>query len=485
MNKFRKLALCLAVSFAASLNAQAVNSQEASPKEAIESSATGQDKVIGEADVKDINQAGDASVKKSSKTKGDSSSAVRKQIQNYLRANNLRGGTGNPKGKVIFQAVQIVDEKKGSSQYPRYVEIAYEKAYMEALQNFSEFLMGKVLSEMSREYFNDDSSNARDFEDPSKEGVSKIQAISEKVQTLAEAQLDQALQKLGVDPSKYASRPKDEKKRLLFDSFIAKAKSATSIQISGVTILQNFISIDDEGVAAVGVLLMQSPVTQDLAISLRNATPPNLRVFGKPLEEQLPIDDEEKMVDFYGSRLLVDDKGPVVVSFGSWSAGKSNDFRIQGRLIEAAEKQAASIARSNLAQFLSLSFVAEDTTTRGSTLENSAIKDGETGFVTKNDAKAILTSVVDQKKRLKSSVSLSGARRITTWQYEDPEDGQITVGVVYAYSNDSISQAKNIIDNQNKPLQVPNQKEKSLEDAHKSGQAASRTSSVSTALDVF
>lgn len=65
---------------------------------------------------------------------------------------------------------------------------------------------------------------------------------------------------------------------------------------------------------------------------------------------------------------------------------------------------------------------------------------------------AAVESIVDEKSRLKASANLSGARNIVDWQYEDPEDGQIVVGVVLAFSMDSISTAAGLKASQNKRI---------------------------------
>lgn len=255
MNNFKKVALYAAVSLAAGLSAPAVLSQQAADVNVSSSAAAAAVShgatAIVDADVKDVNESVDNKVKRAHKVSKNPHFELEKKVKDYLRENNLRaGGTTNARGKVIFYKVIDVDGNKASSDFFRQVELAYEKAYLGALKDFSYFLVNKTSSEIFSEFFNDDSSNAGEFKNEKAEGVSKIQAIGEKILALSEAHLDQMLQKAGVDPSQYSSRPKDEKIRLLNDVFMTRTKSATSTQMSGITILDNFITINEDGKAS-------------------------------------------------------------------------------------------------------------------------------------------------------------------------------------------------------------------------------------------
>lgn len=489
MNKFHKLALCAAVSLASGLTAATAISQEAAAETKVSALAATQANsgaaAIAEADVKELNESTDKKVQRSGKASKSPRYVVDKKIKDFLKEKHLRpGGTQNKNNKVVFYKVVNVDANKASSDFVRHIELAYERAYLDALGDFSKFLARKVSVEIVKEFFGDDSSNAGEFKDNEGDGVSKIEAIGQKILALTEAQLDVALQKAGVDPSEYASRPKDQKALLLNDVFLNKVKHGTSMQMSGITILDNFISIDDKGEAAVGVILMQSPVTQNLALCLKHSTPPNLTALGAPLEDQLPMDEEAKMSDLFGTRLLIDEKGPVVVSFGFWSVKKSNNPSIQGRLVTAAEKQANSVAESQLAQFLALSFTSEGNDVRGNSMSSSAVKNGETGAVSPEVVEKTVQSIVEEKSRLKSKVNLSGVRNILNWEYEDPDDGKLTVGVVLAYSMSSIDEAMNIKNRQKKTLPTAEPKTAPA-GGSKSEEAVSRKSAVTTALDVF
>lgn len=403
-------------------------------------------------------------------------------IQDYLDANDLVAGETNKNGKVIFTATAPVGRNKAHAEYVRSVELAYEEAYNKALEESAKYAAGVAAFEATRGFFSDTSTDARDFDSKSlSDGTSKVEAIFKKLLALGEAELDEQLRKLGVDPSEYASRPPDEKKVLLQNHLMRIVTTQASLMQSGIVPIQNFIVEDKKGNAAVGIVLMRSPTTESVAQSLRGGVKPALKNVGKPLREQLPIKDPEKLRDMWGTRLMIDEQGPVLVSFSFWAPTfQGKDESIASQYAAAAQRQAEELARGRIAQFLSLSFRTKSEAQSGFNQEAAIVKRGVDG--SKEDVtETVVKSIQNMQSRLRAKANISGAKKIRNWRYTD-ENGHRIVGTIYAYSYQGVQDAKDM--NSSKPLVGMSLEEKNPSNTS-SGTTSQRQGAVNSNLDVF
>lgn len=93
---------------------------------------------------------------------------------------------------------------------------------------------------MSRELFTDNSTDAKRFTvDPTK---TKLDVLLDKGTALAEAQIDNALRKLGTSESRIQSMTPVEKKTFLKKAISDMTTTRASLALGGINIAQNFVS---------------------------------------------------------------------------------------------------------------------------------------------------------------------------------------------------------------------------------------------------
>ena len=103
---------------------------------------------------------------------------------------------------------------------------------------------------------------------------------------------------------------------------------------------------------AVGVIIVYSPKIESVADAFKMGKKPAMLQLGKPLKELLPLDNNEKLYNMLGSRLLIDDNGPVLVAFGQWAnSSVSEDDTLLAEYRDAAFEQARDIAYKEIFNF--------------------------------------------------------------------------------------------------------------------------------------
>lgn len=369
---------------------------------------------------------------------------VQQKIDNFLADHGISNGFGksaDTEGKIGFGAAQIVDKPVSHAEYAKYRVMAYEKAYEKALKTFIQdnavMIQAQTLSELYT-----DASTPMPPETVLKEGKGSFGALWDKVVALADSEVSGMLEKNGVDPKQYNARNPDQKKELIRDMIAKKEVANIAKTLSGLTVAQTFFEVNGED-SAVGVVIFYSPKTQALAESLRAGLKPAINNTGKALTDLLPLNEPAKLYDMIGTRLLVDENGPVIVSFGQWAnASTANSQSVKARYRNAAIRQADQMSLSQIASFLNLSFSAKNETERSSLLVEAAITDGDTGMIT-NESRSQIVDIVREHSRTRASELLRGARTLKQWVYITPQ-GQEVVGVIKAYSFASMQQAINM-----------------------------------------
>ena len=224
---------------------------------------------------------------------------------------------------------------------------------------------------------------------------------------------------------------------------------------------------------------------QALAQALRAGQKPAIQAVGKPLEEQIMLDSPEKLAEIYGPRLLIDDQGPVVVSFGLWSSSyNGGNANMAARYEEAAMRQANLDALSQIARFLNVGFSSEENSESGMVDQMSVVKDEDTGRAGPDLIEQLIIDRLNTKNVLKAQEYLQGVKTVREWTYKT-ENGHLLVGVIKAYRFADMNDAKQFQEKANKFK--PNVAEKGVRKSNPTepSEAFSRRSSVETNLDVF
>ena len=370
----------------------------------------------------------------------DPSIELTNKINTFIAKKNLRSN-----GRQIFSGIAIINQPISHPDYAKYRVFAYEEAYLTALTTFFKSVALSIKAETEQKVFNDQSTNRAKFEEDLKEEQTTFSSIIDKTLALAGAKLDAALKEYGIDPAQFNAAPADEKKTMLSNAFTQKTVQRFSKSLGGVTTLQTFFENNEEGTGAVGVIIAYSPKIESVAEALKTGRKPAIDKTGKPLTELLPMEDSEKLSTMLGTRLLIDENGPVIVAFGQWAnSSVSEDPAIRAEYRNAAFEQASAMAYKEVSAFLNQSCTNEIETERSKILNEFAVKEGKTGMITEQKEKEIIDKVFRQAQAHTSSY-LQGAQTLTQWIYQSPE-GHEMVGVVVSYSFDNIMQAKAMFD---------------------------------------
>ena len=362
----------------------------------------------------------------------------------YLKENGIYEGRHPAnKGKTLIWGVATIERQVNHPDFPRHRTLAYERAYMQALQQFIQSVAGRTTTETLGEEFADNSSNNRSFGDELSSGRGKIEAIWAKLMAVGSAQLDKILTNLGVDPAEYSACPPDQKKLLVTSALIKRTVTDANKALGGVSVVQTFSAEDKDGNGAVGVLLVYSDKMQSVADAFRNGRKPAIAATGKPLVEQLDLDNKEKLYGSFGTRLLVDENGPVLVSYGQWgNSYQGKNASSASRQRQAALRQADGIANAQIVSFLTQSFTSHTESEIGESVEEAVVRYGKDGNIS-DAASKVLTDVSRNKAATRASAILTGAVKLKDWRYKTPEGHEI-VGIVKMYSFASIQDAKKV-----------------------------------------
>lgn len=402
---------------------------------------------------------------------------VRDMYQAFMDANGWPVSGKDAKGKSYFLGTATVSFPKTNAAYGKSLALAYNEAYLNAIREFSRTKSLETANDIISSAFADNSSDARSF--PKVEdngGKSQWEALYDKVMALSQGKLDQGLRSLGINPEQFNAVPPDERKKLIENTIINKTTERTFMSLGGINVVGNFVHEAADGTAA-GVAIVYSPSIEGVAQSLRMGKKPAIKAVGQSLDIQIPK-DPALLADMYGPRLMIDEQGPVIVSFAFWMPEKAPES-FQGRMEEAAFRQAETEANAQIARFLSVSFSGELTTEAGQTVVKDAVKSGKDGSVSEQTT-AVITERFSEKNVARSQAKLTGVKTVRRWSFTTPE-GLDLVGVVKAYSFGNIEYARSITDQGTAAPAADSQ----AASAAPTGTPSSRQGSVKSAIDVF
>lgn len=406
---------------------------------------------------------------------GTSDACIEAMYHAFMQKNGWQESGVDAKGKSFYFGSAPVDVNRTNADYGKALALAYTEAYMNAVNKFSRLMVLESANETLQRAFSDSSTDARDFDKLTDgQGRTDFEALWAKVSKYAQAKLDQGLKTMGVDPSEFDAMPPDQKKKLFESALISKTMERTHMALGGVNVVGNFVHESDAG-SQVGVVIAYSPAIEGIAQSLRQGKKPAIEAVGQPLSEQIPT-DAKLLADMYGPRLLVDEKGPVIVSFAMWSPAQGPQS-LQARYRDMARKQAQAEASAQIARFLTLSFAGNTETQQGKKTELNAVLSGKDGSIT-DRMNQTLIDMVDERNVAKTQARLTGLRTVREWQTK-LDSGAELVGVVLAYSFSDIEYAKTIQEGP-KPA-APKATPQQPVDLGTS----SRESTVKSAVDVF
>ena len=371
----------------------------------------------------------------------DSAEMVTDAINSWLNVRSITPGELRKGGKIYYTANQVVSVGPESPQWAKARQIAFEKALMGVRGKFIFDTFGRTINNSELSSKRDDSTNNREFESD-KSGISKVNAMWNKLIAGTDAKMNSWLVEQGLNPEDFAAVPSTERKDLFVEKYISKTISKAMGSASGLMPVQTFEGSDGSGNTSVGVIALYSPKLKQLASDIAAQRAPILESKrGKPLSTYVDI-PEADLAGQFGVRVVFNEQGePVVLSYGQWGYSyQGNNPRTLMRHRQTAQDTAQSKANEGLVNFINSQVSLLKETETGEVVEDFMEKTGDQ--ITEQD----MANLIDKTMKLlksKASAKMDGTRTLRDWKHKD-ENGQEIVGSVRAWSYASVQAAREV-----------------------------------------
>lgn len=357
-------------------------------------------------------------------------SGVLKDRDRYLRERgwNLGFNESNPSGSYIgWGTAQILVDPE-SADYGGARIAAVNSAVTEAMGQFALSEGLKAQAQTIRSVTQDPNALQREEQQATNNYAA---AVFDRLTNLTTAQLDQALEKLGVDPARHADLDYSSKVTLAQQSVKRSIARQAFESFRGVRLLKTF---EEEG--AIGALVIYNKKFATLA---RRIASGEVVAIGDGVSsdavDQIANDlSSEELLFMHGVRLLKDaDGNPVIVSFGqaSPSVTKADSDRSVSMAVTAAQKSAELSADAGISDFLGSQVEVEDEVISQAVAREEGQVSADRSVVTESSEYVEnLNSLIRQSSRL----DLSGITTVRSWRGNHPDTGHLYVGTVKMWS---------------------------------------------------
>jgi hypothetical protein len=238
--------------------------------------------------------------------------------------------------------------------------------------------------------------------------AAQAQRIIEKKLILEEAKLDQELIKNGIAPNDINGKPLIEKKRLFFSSMTRITMKRAMGEISGLVPIASAVMKNEKGNTSVGVILMMSSKTVQVARDISLGRASLVKGKGKNLEEMIPKSPDQ-WVGQLGLRFIYDHNGcPTLVSYGSGSYVPSGDDYIDAELETDAWEEATDNADAQIAEFVNGYMSAESERITGQQVDQSIMRELKPGANTIEQTVKDLVKKSSQNAQSYAKMSMQG-----------------------------------------------------------------------------
>lgn len=335
----------------------------------------------------------------------------------------------NPGGSYIGWGSADIAVAPESADYGSARIMAVDAAVAEAMGQFALSEGLEAQAEVVRRVIQDPDALQRA---QAQSGQNYAKAVFDRVTNLTTAQLDQALEELGVDPARHANLDYSERVTLAEDSIQRGVARQAFQSFRGVRLLKTF---EEEG--AVGALVIHNPRFAELA---QRITSGDLVAIGDGVSSDAvdQIVNElsaDELLFMHGLRLLKDAAGnPVIVSFGQASPAVTRadgDMAIN-MAVTASQRSAELNADRGIADFLGSHVEVDDESlAQAVALQEGSLGGNGNARIT-NSARFIenLNSTIRQS----SEVELAGITNVRSWRTNHPDTGHLYVGTVKMWS---------------------------------------------------
>lgn len=354
---------------------------------------------------------------------------VRELLDDYLLRQSLSEGPqfiGGSRVNVLVQ-VAATTRQPGERGFQNSRRTAYQRAYLTALGRFISQRAQEIQNQMGS-VFRDNSDNMRLLQDAC--APSRDQVIVEKLNVLAEAVVDQALEKLDAaagqtraEPPQFTCPAQEE----LFRSFTSRRAAEA---ISGLRVV-----FSSEVNGQVGIVLVHSTTFQDAArrlLSGEGSRAPH----GDPLAELkaklTSTLDAHTLRGTFGTRIVTAADGEqIIVSYGQSgpNIGPADSDRVISRKYDSARRLAYNEAAAELARFArTMAVFASESTSIDESGKYVDIKSGA------YEESALVAEQLLETVETRSTLTVQGVAQVHSWEFEEDANDQALVGVVLAWS---------------------------------------------------
>jgi hypothetical protein len=362
-------------------------------------------------------------------------------------------------GKTFYDVRVPIRVTPTDTNYVKYLSVAYSTAMLQLQTNYVLSLYGDLRANAFRDFFRDDSTNARTFPDIDKElekintgSMTQQNRIINKTLKAIEGSLDKKLVEQGVDSAKVKQLTIPQKKTLLINNISLPSFKSAANSVSGLVPVQTrlFTEIDPmtkRAVVSLGIIaVISEKTTQFAADILRLNSTTNIKGTPRPLSFYLPQSAEDR-INTIGLRYGYDEQGrPMLISFGQWSVfQKTDDAALSMTLQQSAERTAQINAETYIAFFAQTALSVSATQNIEAQQENALKQinkvDASTGELIESSVSpaGLVSELLDiqlEKARAEAKIKLRGISPYRGWT-EVGADGLTRIGkiVIWSYSD--------------------------------------------------
>lgn len=375
--------------------------------------------------------------------------ALVEQARNdFLARTGLQlGAQGNPGNAYIGWGAESISVPLSNPAWGRARVAAFENALINARMEFVRFQFSHLITESTREIFEDDSYGLIEEPAQSEEKTrSKLRSMFAKLLAVGDAKLNQKLVDLGLDPEEFDPPPQVSREDHYTNKLLQSTVTRSYGSLAGLMPLQTFEGRDERGNYMIGVLVVYSPSFRQFASDiLEGRGKIKANKAARALAEQLGS-NPEVFASQFGVRRFYDERGmPLIASFGQYAV---IDRGGSDRALERRRDSALKIARSNadaaIALFVNGNLMLNNETVTGQIIEEFTLKEEKKdGFVSTVENVGFV-SKLNEEVQQRAEINISGLSDYTTWTWTHPDADQELVGVIRVWSPDSFKAAQNL-----------------------------------------
>jgi|GEM_PF-2353840 hypothetical protein len=382
--------------------------------------------------------------------KRSASEIIERQIRDWRNSDLGKALTQRDADKqlvLLVSGAEPVADSTTSANYGKSRELAFAKAFLSTQAMFVKARKETIEAETASEFFNA-APSAEEFKLEEAEAQGRLMRLGEKLFTLTEATLDNALREAGVSEADIKKVEPSKKVQLFKDRIARRAVTRAVGAVAGVLPVQNFEATDCNNMAAVAMISVFSEKNLEFARDVRNGKPikpDDSRKSDVTLSAMVDAEiNNNEILDIYGLRRVHDQGGyPSLVSYGQWSfVNDGTTPRSREMKRKAALLQAESNAKAQIATYL-----GGTAQTALETLTEQVAE--EFVKVTREGQDSVSTADILERQLqtmgARAKVDLTGMRELATWTLDHPTIPGITmVGTVIGWSPqfaDAINQA--------------------------------------------